>query len=407
MPKYKNYINKHTKNGDIHTIENIVNMSFGDVARREKELESQYNQIGIPSDADMQNSSNVVFVHEYTRDDGTIVRAHWRSKPENNGTFEMNNNETNYINSNLNNLFSADTDAPSSIMLKGNIEYNEKSRKKVSELIDDIINKLKEPLKNKTNDIKLKLKTMANSLGKVKNISNKSINSLEYLSKQYLEKQKEYKNKKNTEVLSSAGGYIKPVNSSRNYDALDTTCINYNIKQNQNRPDAKQMLEIGIYGVDSYQDNSQFKRIKNGSANHYNKKYNLTGNKTIPSDMKGIEFSKNSDFAKRIVADTTFKNTIMKSYDKKTNSFPQKIELDFIGNQNLNYSIGHGTFLNAKKTKDGYVEGIVFDKYDYSLHYYEYYKKYPATLYNNGALWLHKLNKLEYYYYFIPVRFKY
>ena len=182
---------------------------------------------------------------------------------------------------------------------------------------------------------------------------------------------------------------------------------NYNNKQNQNRPDAKQMLEIGIYGVDSYQGNSQFKRIKNGSANHYNKKYNLTGNKTIPSDMKGIEFSKNSDFAKRIVADTTFKNTIMKSYDKKTNSFPQKIELDFIGNQNLNYSIGHGTFLNAKKTKDGYVEGIVFDKYDYSLHYYKYYKKYPATLYNNGALWLHKLNKLEYYYYFIPVRFKY
>ena len=105
--------------------------------------------------------------------------------------------------------------------------------------------------------------------------------------------------------------------------------------------------------------------------------------------MKGIEFSKNSDFAKRIVADTTFKNTIMKSYDKKTNSFPQKIELDFIGNQNLNYSIGHGTFLNAKKTKDGYVEGIVFDKYDYSLHYYKYYKKYPATLYNNGALLLH------------------
>ena len=200
MPKYKNYINKHTKNGDIHTIENIVNMSFGDVARREKELESQYNQIGIPSDADMQNSSNVVFVHEYTRDDGTIVRAHWRSKPENNGTFEMNNNETNYINSNLNNLFSADTDAPSSIMLKGNIEYNEKSRKKVSELIDDIINKLKEPLKNKTNDIKLKLKTMANSLGKIKNISNKSINSLEYLSKQYLEKQKEYKNKTTKEI---------------------------------------------------------------------------------------------------------------------------------------------------------------------------------------------------------------
>ena len=182
---------------------------------------------------------------------------------------------------------------------------------------------------------------------------------------------------------------------------------NYNNKQNQNRPDAKQMLEIGIYGVDSYQDNSQFKRIKNGSANHYNKKYNLTGNKTIPSDMKGIEFSKNSDFAKRIVADTTFKNTIMKSYDKKTNSFPQKIELDFIGNQNLNYSIGHGTFLNAKKTKDGYVEGIVFDKYDYEMWKLDkIIKNKKAAIYNNSAAKLHDKNKLEYYYYFIPVRFK-
>ena len=39
--------------------------------------------------------------------------------------------------------------------------------------------------------------------------------------------------------------------------------------------------------------------------------------------------------------------------------------------------------------------------------YKNYYLSYPATLYNNGAVGLHKFNKLEYYYYFVPVRFKY
>ncbi|MCR5265915.1 MAG: hypothetical protein K6E29_04905 [Cyanobacteria bacterium RUI128] len=163
------------------------------------------------------------------------------------------------------------------------------------------------------------------------------------------------------------------------------------------------MLEIGIYGVDSYEDNNQFKHIKDGSADLYNEKYNLTGNKTIPSDMKGIEFSKDSDFAKRIAVDSTFKNTVMKSYNKKTNSFPQKIELDFSGNQNLNYSIGHGTFLNAKKTKDGYIEGLVFDKYDYK---YDFFDNIETTIYNTGAAGLHTFNRLEYYYYVIPIKFK-
>ncbi|MCR5265914.1 MAG: hypothetical protein K6E29_04900 [Cyanobacteria bacterium RUI128] len=82
MPKYKNYKNKHTNNSVIHTVEDLVKMSFGDVVKREKELASQYKQIGFPTNSDMQNSSNVVYVHEYTREDGTVVRAHWRSKGE-------------------------------------------------------------------------------------------------------------------------------------------------------------------------------------------------------------------------------------------------------------------------------------------------------------------------------------
>ena len=63
--------------------------------------------------------------------------------------------------------------------------------------------------------------------------------------------------------------------------------------------------------------------------------------------------------------------------------------------------------LNIRITKDGYVERYVFDKYDFNLLYKEYYNKYSATMYNNGACVLQKMNKLENYYYFVPIRFKY
>ena len=43
-------------------------------------LDEQYGKIGFPNNKDLSNSSDVVYVHEYTRDDGTVVKAHYRSK---------------------------------------------------------------------------------------------------------------------------------------------------------------------------------------------------------------------------------------------------------------------------------------------------------------------------------------
>ena len=48
----------------------------------------QYHSIGIPSEGELQRSPNVVWVEAYTRDDGTEVKGHYRSKPDNN----LNNN---------------------------------------------------------------------------------------------------------------------------------------------------------------------------------------------------------------------------------------------------------------------------------------------------------------------------
>ena len=81
MAKYKNYKNRYTNNNIIHSLDNVMIMPFKEVASRRKELASQYKQIGFPSNRELSNSSNVVYVESYTKDDGTQVRAHWRSKP--------------------------------------------------------------------------------------------------------------------------------------------------------------------------------------------------------------------------------------------------------------------------------------------------------------------------------------
>ena len=120
--------------------------------------------------------------------------------------------------------------------------------------------------------------------------------------------------------------------------------------------------------------------------------------------MKGIEFSKDSDFSKRISENDDFQQTVKDALEKNGGKLPDKIELDFSKDENLNRSIGHATLLNPKITDDGYIEGVVYDKYDYK---YEYLNTPETTYYNTGAAGLHDIKRLEYYYYFVPVRFKY
>ena len=218
-----------------------------------------------------------------------------------------------------------------------------------------------------------------------------------------------YLPEKDKEVLAKSGGYVSPTKASRDYNFIDTGSIWVNDKMNKANPDAKQMLEIGIYGVDSYDDNNQFKHIQDGSADIFNEQYNLTGNKSIPSDMKGIEFSKESDFSKRISENDDFQQTVKDALEKNGGKLPDKIELDFSKDENLNRSIGHATLLNPKITDDGYIEGVVYDKYDYDKkEEYDDYKNSPfLNTANNSAEYLHRKNKLEYYYYFVPIKFKY
>ena len=84
MSTFFKYKNNYTNNNVIHSFENILRMPVSDAFSKSAELNQQYSQIGFPTNAELSASPNAIYVHAYTRDDGTQVRAHWRSR-ENSG----------------------------------------------------------------------------------------------------------------------------------------------------------------------------------------------------------------------------------------------------------------------------------------------------------------------------------
>ena len=78
--KFKNYVNRYTKDNRIFSKEEISNMSVRDAYGNKKAIISQNRKIGVPSESELRNSSNVIWVNPYRRDDGTEVKGYWRSK---------------------------------------------------------------------------------------------------------------------------------------------------------------------------------------------------------------------------------------------------------------------------------------------------------------------------------------
>ncbi len=105
MTNLKNFFNKIANNNRIYTAEDIGNMTSKEFAENEKAINYQMKNLGIPRQSDLTNNSDVVYVHAYTKDDGTKVKAHYRSKPDGVGSNNyQNDGVTTGGASNVNNL---------------------------------------------------------------------------------------------------------------------------------------------------------------------------------------------------------------------------------------------------------------------------------------------------------------
>ena len=222
------------------------------------------------------------------------------------------------------------------------------------------------------------------------------------------------KNRKKNEFMLdtvrkfSSEGYIKPTSCSRVYDESDFRDLNVNYHLNRNRPDAQEMLRISILGTDSYSNNSQFVHIPSNHIESVQSMFYLTGEDKIPNGMKGIAFNSNSDFSKRLSASEELQNAINQDISQKNRIEKEPyLIIDFQKDENLHLSIGHGRVI-YRLTNDGYVEGCLFDKYDFAF----IRPGSPAdkdkmiTFMNDYAYYKSVIRKFENYYYIVNFKYK-
>ena len=91
MASLRNFINAITNDNRVYTAEDIGVMTGKEFMENEKAIDYQMANLGIPRESELTGNPDVVYVHAYTRDDGTEVKAHYRSKPDGVGSnnYEM------------------------------------------------------------------------------------------------------------------------------------------------------------------------------------------------------------------------------------------------------------------------------------------------------------------------------
>ena len=79
--RFKNYRNSYTNDNRIYSKDEMLDMTVREIKDRAEEFIAQHRVLGLPDEKELAGSDNVVHVNAYTREEGTEVKAHWRSKP--------------------------------------------------------------------------------------------------------------------------------------------------------------------------------------------------------------------------------------------------------------------------------------------------------------------------------------
>lgn len=80
---YKGFINDENGTDIIYSVENVGAMSDEEYNKTKNVLHAQIRKIGLPSNYELKRASSGgdVYVHSYTKEDGTHVRDYYRSYP--------------------------------------------------------------------------------------------------------------------------------------------------------------------------------------------------------------------------------------------------------------------------------------------------------------------------------------
>ncbi len=304
MANLKDFFNKISNNNRIFTAEDIGEMSGDEYQQNEKAIFYQLKNLGIPRQNQLNGNPDVIYVHSYTKADGTHVKAHYRSRNGGTATGYATNTNNSYVSNN----------------------------------------------------------------SQIKEI-----------------KPADFFNLEKSNALAK-----------------------YNAEQNANRPDARELMNIGLSGFENLPEHPEFNVFQPEAVEYVNNQLNIKNSKglAIPKGWNGVIYDKNSGFSKRLSNSPELQEQVMKYYDNKTKSFTtNQILIDFKQDKNLGYSIGHGTILNPK-VENGEFKAILFDKYDFQWLSKEKLPNSETRKINNTAYFFQTIRKIKNYYVIIPVRFK-
>ena len=181
-----------------------------------------------------------------------------------------------------------------------------------------------------------------------------------------------------------------------------------NNTMNADRPDARELMNIGLSGFKNLPEHSEFYVFEPESVDYVNEMLHIKNSKglAIPKKWKGVIYDRNSGFSQRLSNSVELQEQIMKYYDNKTKSImANQILVDFKQDKNLGYSIGHGTILKPR-IENGEFKALLFDKYDFHWLNKEKLPDSNIRILNNGAVLAEHIFILTNYYVIIPVRFK-
>ena len=447
--RFKNYKNPYTKNNRIYSKSDVANMTVKDVFGSKQELMAQNRSIGLPSDRELMNSENVVWVESYTRDDGTEVKAHYRSKPghgsigdENTGgifdsaityPFDEKSKKDDVLEDY--DLASDEDENPVVAWVNIALEiakvlFKDTEVGKVLETIsplaqiilpmiledDDTEEEQTEPVTNreeKEEKEKILPKEENSEHGdptggasgikeeELERIVKDNINNVN--NTLYNEKSETIKNIED-EIINKDILTTKPEYKSLLYKYF----IDVNNDKNKNNPDAQELMNISLIGPKNLPKSIEYKILPYGTGEkEINKLYNIDthSNKYVPKDYFGVEFADYSSLSKNLSNSKILQEQIKNQYDTKAGKFKSNvIEIDLTNdNQNLQYSIGHCTIFNPHMTSDGTFTGDGFDMYNYN-----YIKPNGSSTIdlNNKAYFLQCAGIIKNYYIKVPIRFK-
>lgn len=303
MANLKEFFNKISYNNRIFSREDIGNMSSDEFTENEKAIDFQLANLGVPTNEQLARSNDAVYVHSYTRADGTNVKAHYRSK------------------------------APRITGAAANLDRN--------------------------------ASFMQRGIGMYDNNNAYSNNDLNF----------NYK------------------------DALK----DYNHKQNLSYPDARDMMDIAIYGPKNIHNTDDYKFV----SSQFNEKLSKELNVTIPKNWDGIVYNEESNLSKNIANSPEFLQQVAKQ--KSSNFSKSSFQISLNKDVNLFRSIHNATVLNPHIDKDGYFNALIFDLYDFKHMKKPLYdnKLNPTIAAKNNAAWgLQGLGIIKNYYVLIPIKTK-